>query len=704
MKKTALLLIMMLLPTFADAGKTIINIGNVWYSLYPPIGDWIDCVYAAVIANPDGNEKYAGQISVPASIEYEGTTYPVAGIAAEAFYECPDLISVSVAGSIIHIGERAFAYCPNLTSVVIPDSIAKLCDHAFDGCANLSYITLPRHLPEIGSACFAGCGSLTSFPLPASLKSIGEYAFYKCGSLASPMMIPEGVQTIPEYAFFCCKSIPRVSIPNSVTTIEWGAFQGCSSLEDLYLPEGIRFIDSDAFSRCGKLTKLTIPSTMDEISSRCFQNCTALETIILPESMKYISIAAFGNLTHLKDVYCHSENVPKVFYTYDSDHAFSETNLSQVTLHVPEASIDNYRAKSPWNQFGAIVPLEAQPAYRPVVEDGKVWKVGHVGPNPVQLVEYYYFEGDTIVEGKTCKQMMCQRFVSPEHPDDDADSPYPALSYVGAWYEEGQKVYAYDSVANQFKLMYDFSLADNGTIQIDGLTYVAGPRQTEGLQGFKGVYRDVRLWADGESIYSPAWLEGVGSIDGPTINVYPGYVDPAWFLMSCTVDDEVIYLNDEFEDGATPEGAGARNRFDFTHTIKIQPKLPMRREAERPLYGEYGELQLHISLGPLSDTYLVNITDETGKAVYEKTINTSSIVGLSINISAFPKGCYTVVVENSQESFVGQFEAQAAGIEEIGLSPACAQDGGAIYNLQGQRIGSLQKGLNIVKGQKVYVR
>ena len=55
--------------------------------------------------------------------------------------------------------------------------------------------------------------------------------------------------------------------------------------------------------------------------------------------------------------------------------------------------------------------------------------------------------------------------------------------------------------------------------------------------------------------------------------------------MACTVGDEVIYFIDEYEDGTSPVEA-RKHRFDFTHTIKIQPKAPMRREAEkRSLYG-----------------------------------------------------------------------------------------------------------------------
>lgn len=343
-------------------------------------------------------------------------------------------------------------------------------------------------------------------------------------------------------------------------------------------------------------------------------------------------------------------------------------------------------------------------AYRPFIEDNKVWKVGNASTgNPVQLVEYYYFDGDTIIDGKTCKQMMCQRFANPEYLEYAIISQNP-LSYVGAWYEEDKKVYAYNETNKQFKLMYDFSHDANVTLQINDRSYVIGSKQTGGVKGFKGVYRDVEMLTDaGNTILSTPWLEGVGGIYGPTTNVIDGELaDPAWFLMACYVGDEVIYLNDEYEDEATPEAMNARRRFDFTHTVKTQPKIPMRREAELSLSGEYNNLQLSINLDPLYDTYLVSITDETGKEVYEKAIEAGNIVALNIDISAYPEGCYTVTVENSCESFIGEFETQTTGIGEVRNEKEVPSN--HIYNLQGQRISSLQKGLNIVNGQKIYVK
>ena len=347
-------------------------------------------------------------------------------------------------------------------------------------------------------------------------------------------------------------------------------------------------------------------------------------------------------------------------------------------------------------------------AYRPFVEEGKVWKVGSttgISDGVVKMVEYYYFDGDTIIDGKICKQMMRQRYVTPDYPDYAIVMQYPLLEYMGAWYEEDKKVYFYNANGSK-TMMYDFSLDTDDTFMIYGYgPYGVGPRLTGGIKGFKGVYRDL-LWYIGGSRCT-TWLEGVGGIDGPTVSVYYGYENHAIFLMSCTVGDEVIYLNDEYEDVATPgDNDAKKGRFDFTHTVKEKPRAPTRGEAEasetKSLYGEYTERQLSINLNPLDDAYSVCITDETGKTVYEKAVNAGNIVGLNIDISAYTEGRYTVTMENSQETYTGEFNVETTGIAENVKTEKL--NNGKIFNLQGQRLKSLQKGLNIVNGRKIVVK
>lgn len=58
-----------------------------------------------------GDSKYAGEVIIPESIEYDGVTYSVTSIGSSAFYECSDLRSVTIPNSVTTIGESAFYGC-----------------------------------------------------------------------------------------------------------------------------------------------------------------------------------------------------------------------------------------------------------------------------------------------------------------------------------------------------------------------------------------------------------------------------------------------------------------------------------------------------------------------------------------------------------------------------------------------------------------
>jgi hypothetical protein len=518
------------------------------------------------------------------------------------------------------------------------------------------------------------------------------------------------VTMIEDGAFCDCPTLFSVVIPNSVTSIGNDAFKGNFNMKSVVIGKSVESIGNMAFNFCYSIHSIIIPNSTKSIGTMAFSTCYGLTSVTIGNSVKRIGSCAFSWCTDIKDIYCYAEQVPEI-----GNDIFIYSNQANATLHVPASSVGVYQAAEQWKDFKEIVALPAQDDYRTMIKDGKVWKTGIYGSgNPVQHVEYFYFDGDTIIDGKTCKQMMCQQYYGPDASVDDYISQLPSLRYVGAWYEEDKKVYTYDTTNKQFMLMYDFSADTNDTLMINQDDfYVIGSRQTGGLRGFKGVYRDVWFLAEEGPIFSPSWLEGVGSIDGPTVNVYSGYVDPLRFLMSCTVDDEVIYFNDEYEDGATPEEMNAnKHRFDFNHTVKIRPKAPSMGGEERPkgdtsadlqsIYGEYSQQQLSIHLDSLDETYVVCITNESNDIVYEKNINTVDIVALCIDISTYANGRYTATVENGNESFIGEFEVQTTGIETIRNKKEDART--VIYNLQGQRIRFLQKGLNIVNGQKIYVK
>ena len=68
--------------------------------------------------------------------------------------------------------------------------------------------------------------------------------------------------------------------------------------------------------------------------------------------MTNIGDYAFSDCSELLDVYCYAENVPST----ESD-AFNGSYPEYATLHVPNASIDSYKATAPWSSFGKIVAL-----------------------------------------------------------------------------------------------------------------------------------------------------------------------------------------------------------------------------------------------------------------------------------------------------------------------------------------------------------
>ena len=358
--------------------------------------------------------------------------------------------------------------------------------------------------------------------------------------------------------------------------------------------------------------------------------------------------------------------------------------------------------------------------YRPFIEEDKVWKVG-IGTDyrpeyPVEMVEYFYFDGDTVIDGKFCKRMMKQDYAkegslgyiiyyNPDKP----------LNYLGAWYEENKKVY-FAAEGQHLQQVYDFGVLPADTVrQDDGFEFTLST--TVGLvTGFKGLcyglYYPDALCLPG--YLSDVWLEGVGSPYHPYMGHYEleGPQGLYAFLMSCTVGDEVLYLNERYEDGVSPDAGAPKRRIDFTHTVKVKPKAPVRRKTdemeEETLTGDYSDRLLNIDLGKLSNDYSMVIKNQSDSVVYVKSVRANEIVALSIDISDYDGGDYTINIENADEVFSGVFSIDPTAIHEIASD---SKENGqqmkeVIYDLTGRPMSKdrLSKGIYIQNGKKVLVR
>lgn len=137
---------------------------------------------------------YSGDISIPNSVTYSGTSYSVTSIGYQAFYLCPELTSVTIPNTVTSIGDYAFKGCTGLTSVTIPNSVTSIGYSAFNGCTGLTAVTIGNSVTEIEHIAFYGCTGLTSITIPNSVTSIGYSAFEGCTGLIS-IVIESGNST-----------------------------------------------------------------------------------------------------------------------------------------------------------------------------------------------------------------------------------------------------------------------------------------------------------------------------------------------------------------------------------------------------------------------------------------------------------------------------------------------------------------------------
>ncbi len=306
MKKKLLLLMALCLFASINGSAYDACIGGIYYD-FPGNS-------TAIVTS--GSPEYTGSVNIPSSVTYNGKTYSVTIIGNFAFSSCSGLTSVTIPNSVTSIGYQAFSGCSGLTSITIPNSVTSIGGYAFANCSDLTSITIGNGITRISSDAFDGTAWYNNQPdglvyagkvaykykgtMPNGTKIkikegtlvIANLAFYGCSGLTS-VTIPESVTSIGSNAFSDCSGLTSVTIPNSVTSIGGGAFNGCSGLTSVTIPNSVTSIEDQVFYDCSRLTSITIPESVTSIRTEAFRGCSRLTSITIPESVTSIGTYAF---------------------------------------------------------------------------------------------------------------------------------------------------------------------------------------------------------------------------------------------------------------------------------------------------------------------------------------------------------------------------------------------------------------------------
>jgi hypothetical protein len=233
----------------------------------------------------------------------------VTNIGNEAFFECPNLTSVTMGTNVANIGDAAFEYCDALASITLPNSVTVIGGDAFAECYGLTNITIGTGVTNILSQTFLDCPNVQAISVAAgnpAFSSVGGVLFnknqtalylYPAGSGGISYAVPNSVTNIVEDAFFEAYSLASITLDPNVQSIGDEAFQLCYSLTSITIPNSVTNLGNSIFYDCFELTNVFVGSGVTNIGFQDFAGCVSLTGIYFTGNAPGMSSDVFDDDT-----------------------------------------------------------------------------------------------------------------------------------------------------------------------------------------------------------------------------------------------------------------------------------------------------------------------------------------------------------------------------------------------------------------------
>lgn len=229
---------------------------------------------------------------------------------------------------------------------------------AFAGNANLKRIRVPENITVIRTEAFSKCPNLKEVVLPDGLQSIDVRGFADCPALES-VTFPKGLKIICDQSFENCPSLKKVALPEKCYCIGISAFEGASNLTDIEFTPALELVYERAFANCTSLKQVLMPATVQKVDTSAFRGCTNVEELAIPQALRYNIFEMFRDAKNLKKLYVLSLEP----YNFPKANPIAGFPNKECSVYVPDAQVEDYRARATWAGFKEILPLSESGLY-----------------------------------------------------------------------------------------------------------------------------------------------------------------------------------------------------------------------------------------------------------------------------------------------------------------------------------------------------
>ena len=699
-------------------------------------------------------------LQIPSEVEYEGEKYTVASVNQSVFSKNSSITKIIIPKTVKNTdfgSNEGFKYnpfvdCISVESIEVEEGNPAIC--SVDGVlfnkdtttligypaasARESY-TVPASVKTAGDGAFFNSKYLKKIVLPDNIETLG-YSLFASSKSLEEVVLPSSIKELSIYLFKDCTKLKSVVIPEGVTTIGYSAFEGCTRLESISLPESINFIDFFAFGSLSNLKNVycqakIVPNT----SQNVFGNVNLSKvTLHVPAASinAYQATEPWKNFKEIVALPAQIDYHPFVEngkeWTMASlgtvgpeyQHTFSYQQIKLGSAIEVDGMTFKQIVSSSW-QYDQDGPTNWKETTEYVGEaDGKVYIYNQQTKNTIQVMDFTLKVGDTYRQtltgdpndgywdfvvtavkdtviatsaDKTPRKCLYLSWSDSKETDD------VWIEGIGSLYGGVQG--AYGQVMPGAISMLRICKADEQTL------YEAyHPFLKEGKTwNYQEYYHN--LWDDEQWTKNVSYvINGTTEIDGKAYyKMYRISEEGSEYYCALREEDRKVwqYTSDDGDqllydfgmsigDSYTPSDEPIRYQLTDIKPMRFQ-YYQLLNVLHYDVSEQYDPTEPYEYIGP--EQIVEGVGCEKGwniMKLYAQVPSNGIFHGENF-LSCYEDGKCIFTTDD-----FNLYEMQTKEIEVINDNKAENKKG--IYNLQGQRIRHLQKGLNIVNGRKVHVK